>query len=278
MFCKNCGKEMPDGTSFCTECGTPQDKVEASAPTTPPVPPATPPAPPVEQAAPAQTPVTPPAGQGAPPPPIPPAAGAPFIEAPKRRKTGLIIGVVGLVVLLAVAVVLVVVLLGSSDTSQATKLINKAAPFMTDVQTKGTTLETDLSSLLNNLGNIASSAQYETEANKIRAEIKDINSDLNNAQKYISQVSSLSGVQHYKDFAVVVATLIRTNLKETGLISDYLNYLGTQFKAVEAGQTVDSKAIAARTAAFLARLKELGAEATSLKDKADKIKTDNHLG
>ena len=24
MFCKNCGKELPNGTKFCTECGSSQ--------------------------------------------------------------------------------------------------------------------------------------------------------------------------------------------------------------------------------------------------------------
>ena len=26
MFCKNCGKQLPDGIAFCTECGAPQAK------------------------------------------------------------------------------------------------------------------------------------------------------------------------------------------------------------------------------------------------------------
>lgn len=26
MFCKNCGKEMKDGTAFCSECGTKNDQ------------------------------------------------------------------------------------------------------------------------------------------------------------------------------------------------------------------------------------------------------------
>lgn len=35
MFCTNCGKELPDGTAFCTECGQKQESVQAGSPTTP---------------------------------------------------------------------------------------------------------------------------------------------------------------------------------------------------------------------------------------------------
>ena len=28
MFCKNCGKQLPDGTAYCTQCGAPQNQAK----------------------------------------------------------------------------------------------------------------------------------------------------------------------------------------------------------------------------------------------------------
>ena len=44
MFCIHCGKEIPDGSAFCPECGGAQ-KVEAAPAKEPPVPPSTEPDP-----------------------------------------------------------------------------------------------------------------------------------------------------------------------------------------------------------------------------------------
>lgn len=37
MFCRNCGKELSEGTRFCNYCGTPQEVPQEPAPQTPPV-------------------------------------------------------------------------------------------------------------------------------------------------------------------------------------------------------------------------------------------------
>lgn len=37
MFCRNCGKEISEGTRFCNYCGTPQEVLQEPAPQTPPV-------------------------------------------------------------------------------------------------------------------------------------------------------------------------------------------------------------------------------------------------
>ena len=94
---------------------------------------------------------------------------------------------------------------------------------------------------------------------------------------YISQVQKLSGVADYQQFAAVVADLIRTDKKEMIQVTDYLNYLGQQFKDVEAGKTVDANVISQRTSEFVSKLKALGAQAQDLKDKAEKIKKDKNL-
>lgn len=35
MFCRNCGKEIPNGFRFCAECGTPIENASAPATETP---------------------------------------------------------------------------------------------------------------------------------------------------------------------------------------------------------------------------------------------------
>mgnify|MGYP001265045923 CR=1 FL=1 len=110
MYCKNCGALNAEGATFCTSCGTPltsdapEQPVQAQAP--PPPPPA-----PVQYAAPPEYP------QAAPPPGYPPQAyppqqpGYPYppqAPAPKKKKTGLIIGLsVAAVAILVVVLILV---------------------------------------------------------------------------------------------------------------------------------------------------------------------------
>jgi|BarGraNGADG00312_2_1021985.scaffolds.fasta_scaffold02282_6 flagellar basal body-associated protein FliL len=260
MFCDKCGKEVKEGNAFCTECGAPVEKKPAAAEIQP-----SPPAP---------------AAQPTPPPPAP---GVPAFAAPppllphKKKHIGLILGIVALALVIVAVVVVVVVLVFSSNTGQAKKLINKAAPLMTRLETQGTTLGTDLNTLLTGIGAMQSSAQYETEANKLRAQVTEINKELDQSMTYISQVQKLSGVADYKEFATVVSDLIRTDKKEMIQVTDYLNYLGQQFKDVEAGKTVDANVISQRTSEFVSKLKALGAQAEDLKAKAEKIKKDKNL-
>ena len=70
MFCTNCGAQVPDGSKFCTHCGSPIAAAPAPAPA--PVPSAPAPAP-----APAPEPVATPAPEPIPAPPMPEQAAAP---------------------------------------------------------------------------------------------------------------------------------------------------------------------------------------------------------
>ena len=136
MFCKNCGKELPDSAKFCSGCGTPVAP-EATAPG------AEPPQPPVEE-----TPVSPvPPAEETPAPPVeePTAPAVPVqpaapqgeervpVPVTKRR------GVSGMVVigLGAVAAIVVIVLLvklfsgmGGGKRSQAFAYVNDDAELM----------------------------------------------------------------------------------------------------------------------------------------------------
>lgn len=110
MYCTNCGAPNADDAAFCTSCGTPLKAQDTNQP---------------QEQAPAAPPqaYTPPPQQAyAPPPqqPYPPQQAYPQQhpgyayppQAPKKKKTGLIIGIVAGVVVIAIAIALVLILTG----------------------------------------------------------------------------------------------------------------------------------------------------------------------
>ncbi len=110
MFCQKCGHQLADTAAFCAGCGAPTG-IASAAPVAP-AEPAAPVAPiaPVEPAAPV-APVAPvePVAPVAPVEPVVPVAqpmpqyAAPVTPAPKKKKTGLIVGIIAIVLALAVA-------------------------------------------------------------------------------------------------------------------------------------------------------------------------------
>jgi uncharacterized protein YoxC len=287
MFCEQCGKEIPEDSAFCTECGhkaeAPPEAQAAAAtpPGGPPVDAPPPPGPPGGAAAPpAPGPVPPPSPEPVvtPPPGPPPFAGVGAVPPPKKKRSGLKIGLIILCAAILVAVILVVIVLVlPNDNSKARDLINKAAKPMADVTTKGDNLSTDVNSLLTNLATVTSSAQYEQEADKIRTEVKAVDSDLDTAKGFLNQVSGLSSSQEYKTYAGIALDIAKTDLALTAEITSYVDYLSQTFKDADAGKPVSTEAVQARTNEFVAEVNKLSAEATSLKDKAAKYKTDHHL-
>lgn len=110
MYCKNCGALNAEGAAFCTSCGTPLTSDTPEQPVQAQAPPPPPQQPPVQYAAPPEYPQAPPAGY--PPQAYPPQQPAypypPQAPAPKKKKTGLIIGLsVAAVAILVVVLILV---------------------------------------------------------------------------------------------------------------------------------------------------------------------------
>ena len=263
MFCEKCGKEIKEGSAFCTSCGAPVQGKPAAAESQP--------------SAPVPVAASQPTGpatvvQPAPPPMAPGApAFAPLPPPPKKKHTGLIIGIVALVLVIVAIVLVLVLVVFSSDTGQAKKLINRAAQIMTALEGKGTTLGTDLETLLSNIDTTKSAADYETAADKIRGEVKAINRDLDQALTYASEVQKLGGVPDYKEYASIVSDLIRTQKKEMIQLTEYLDYLGQQ------SFPINVAAITERTNQFVSKMKELGAQVDDLKAKTTKFKDDKNL-
>lgn len=102
MFCTNCGTKLADDARFCTECG---QKVEPIEPEQQPIPAPIIPAEPAPTAEPAPAAAPTPAPAAEPVPAAPPAApAAEPVPAPakpkKKKKVGLIIGIIAAVVIL----------------------------------------------------------------------------------------------------------------------------------------------------------------------------------
>ena len=105
MFCSNCGKELPEGTKFCSACGSPVGPAEATETPSPAAAPVeeTPAAAPVAApvAAPAAAPVAAPAAA---PAESTPASPEPVLSGGKRRGKSLVIVAAAVVVLLVLVV------------------------------------------------------------------------------------------------------------------------------------------------------------------------------
>lgn len=290
MFCDKCGKEVPEGSTFCTECGA---KVEippgatapaAAAPAAPPAeaPPPPPPGVTVSPPAPepeAAAPVMPaaPAEAGG-PPPGPPPAPAMGAMPPKKKRTGLKVGiaVVAAIVVLAVVVVVLILVMPNGN-SKARDLINKAAKPMADVTSKGTTLGTDLNTMLTDLTPTSDQAQFAKAADKVTAEIKQIDAELNQAKGYLEQVSGTSANQDYKTYAGYALDIAKTDLALTAAITAFLDYASQALTQNAAGNPVSSEEFSTKGSAFVTKVNQLDAQATKLKDKALKFKTDHKL-
>ena len=116
MFCKQCGNELLEGESFCTQCG-------AAAPKQAGEPAAVPPSPPPGQ----------PAAGMTPPPPITPVAPATVPPAKKSRKTMtiVIVSVVAAILIIGGAVTAIVII--ATGASGPSAVLGK---FFTAAQTK----------------------------------------------------------------------------------------------------------------------------------------------
>ncbi len=145
---------------------------------------------------------------------------------------------------------------------------------MTKVTPKGEKLGTSVDNLMNNIASVTSASDYEAMADKIREQTSSIKSDLNLANQGYKQILDLNGVDKYKEYARAAIALIDADLEQIKEVDDYLDYLSSQFKAAEAGQTVSEQEVAATTAAFITKLKELTPKINELKDKAESLRKD----
>lgn len=122
MFCPECGKELPEGSSFCSSCGKPL-QAPAGAPESAAVPP---PPPPVGEETTSPPGVEPEELAAHPPPPGAPPVAYPAPGAKKPWKP-LVFGLLGVLVIAAVVLVLVFVVFkgGEGGKTEPEKTVDK---------------------------------------------------------------------------------------------------------------------------------------------------------
>ncbi|MFH1150370.1 MAG: zinc ribbon domain-containing protein [Actinomycetota bacterium] len=285
MFCSECGSEIPEGDSFCSKCGTP---VEASPPPAPEspgapvpapppaVPPAAPPAMPPMQAA------VPPPGVQAPPPAAPGFPPALPTPVPATKKSGkgplVLIAVIGVLVVIVAVVLVLVFTVFKSDTGKAKTLVKSGDKYMEAMQAEADTGAEALDSLLTTkIETISTAAEFKEEADVVRSAIDAAQKELKSAEGEYKQVEGLKGVEKYKEYAKTVLELIALDYKIQDTTNEYLDYIEGQYEAADAGQPVSVEEIQQTSTEYIENVTSMGEEATELRDKADKLRSDNKL-
>ena len=279
MFCSECGNELPDDSHFCTHCGAGTSKPGAppaqpgKTPETPPSGPTPPKAGPTEQMPPVQSTVQAVAPPPAEPPPMPPdITGAAPSGKPKKSIKWAIIGVTSLVVIAVIVVVWLFVFVYGGDTGKARDLVKKSDAIITKLNSKGDELGSSANDLMHSVKTFSSTSDSAQMADKVRQEAGSIKSDLNNASNGYRQILKMNGVQRYKEYAREALILIDVDFQQVKEFNDYLDYLGSQFKAAKTGQSVSEAEVAAKTTAFVRKVKSLAPNITYVKSVLDSLR------
>ncbi|MBU1671378.1 MAG: zinc ribbon domain-containing protein [Actinobacteria bacterium] len=273
MFCSECGGEIPEGDSFCSKCGTPIE-AEASQPPAPEPPGAPVPAPP-PAVPPAMPPAAPPMQAAGPPPALP-------TPVPAAKKSGkgpiVLIAAIGILLVIVAVVLVLVFTVFKSDTGKAKTLVKSGDKYMEAMQAEADAGAEALDELLTSkIENIATAAEFKEEADVIREAIDAAQEELKSAEGEYKQVGGLKGVEKYKEYAKTVLELIALDYKIQDTTNEYLDYIEGQYEAADAGQPVSVEEIQQTSTEYIDNVTSMGEEATELREKADKLRSDNKL-
>lgn len=155
--------------------------------------------------------------------------------------------------------------------------MKKGDKYMEAVQTEADKGNDALSSLMNNIETIDTSAAFKEQADEVRSAIESAQEELKSAEKEYKEVESLSGVEQYKTYTKTVLELIALDFKIQDTTNKFLDYIEGQYEAVEAGQQVSSDEIRQTTSEYVEDVNKMAEEANDLRDKADKLRSDNKL-
>ena len=252
MFCTECGKDVPEGRAFCTNCG--YQMAEAQPPGAAPPPP------------------------GQVPPPAQPAVP---VTKPKSNKTliGVIIGVVALLVIVAVVLVLVFVVFKGNDTAKAKEYMKKANGMLEAVEKKGSDISDSLSALGDEMsaGTIASSQDYNAKAETIKSDISSAQSDAEDAKTEYEKIKGLKGVEDYKKYALVRIEETDIGMEMLKAEEELIDFTGEFLVSVEAGTTTDFTEYLNKAKESATNMTELGKKLVSTSEKASSLKEDKNL-
>ena len=252
MFCTECGKDVPEGSAFCTNCGAQM----AGAP-----PPGVAQPPPVKV-----------------PPPVQPAVTA---TKPKSNKTliGVIIGVVALLVIAAVVLVLVFVVFKGSDTAKAKEYMKKGDAKRQSVASQGTTVSNSIETLFNDLkvGTVTTSQDYNKRAETIKTDIADVISSGEDARSEFEKINDLNDVADYKAYATLRIESMNAGLEILKTEQEFLDYTGEFLASIEASGSTDTSAYEQKANEYGQEISDLIDKGKSASDKAEKLKKEKDL-
>ncbi len=176
------------------------------------------------------------------------------------------------------AVVLVLVFtVFKGDTGKAREQVKKGDKYMEAMQTAADEGNDALSELMNNIKTIDTAAEFKEQADKVRSAIESAQKELKSAEKEYKEVESLSGVEKYKAYAKTVLELIALDFEIQDTTNEFLDYIEGQYEAAEAGQQVSVEEIQQTTSEYVENVNKMAEEANDLREKADKLRSDNHL-
>jgi ABC-type multidrug transport system fused ATPase/permease subunit len=188
----------------------------------------------------------------------------------------LIAGAAALLVLVAVVLVLVFTVF-KGDTGKAREQVKKGDKYMEAMQTAADEGNDALSELMNNIKTIDTAAEFKEQADKVRSAIESAQKELKSAEKEYKEVESLSGVEKYKAYTKTVLELIALDFEIQDTTNEFLDYIEGQYEAAEAGQQVSVEEIQQTTSEYVENVNKMAEEANDLRDKADKLRSDNKL-
>lgn len=252
MFCTECGKDVPEGSTFCTNCGA--QMVEAPPPGTAPAPP------------------------GQMPPAVQPMAQ---VAKPKSKKTmiGVIIGVVALLVIAAVVLILVFVVFKGSDTAKAKEYMKKGDEKRQSVASQGTTVSNSIETLFNDLkvGTVTTSQDYNKRADTIKTDIADVVSAGEDARSEFEKIKDLNDVADYKEYATLRIESMNAGLEILKKEQEFLDYTGEFLASIEASGSTDTSAYEQKANEFGQEIADIIEKGKSASDKAENLKKDKNL-
>jgi len=217
--------------------------------------------------------------------PKPPKAETPLERAQKamavrtsRQKRRVILATTGtcVMVVAVVVVLLLAFVVLPQDTATARDLMSKSDSAVLSTKPTGEKISASVNIMLPDIS-FMTSYQYNTTAENIRSLADEARADLSKAREGYLGILNLKGVGSYKQYAQLRLDLIDVDMRQLTLVDNYLDYLGKELAAREAGAALNSEALATATSESNRKLSELGDRMDGLTKQAEELKKEKSL-
>jgi hypothetical protein len=191
----------------------------------------------------------------------------------EHQKYTLIVGMIVVSLGLVVCVILVLTLVVfTNDTNKAKDLIGRAMPHMALVQQDIQVLSSEIDALIDMIPRMGPEAEFQAATAGIRQQVLSMNSELKQAETAYSQIAGLAGLQDYKEYAKVALSLVRNDQTMTAQVNYYLDDILAAIRQGGTGRDIDPLTFNTRSSEFITMFNGLRGDATTLKEKAEKMR------